>query len=149
MCIGNISTLPCQYKIIMNFRSPGNCWRQDFNEGPCSATGPTRRLSSIHPNAIRYRLPIAVAIVSAMTNSIPIGLLAMALLGFPFVIGSVRHVSAGQRAAIGGSVGILFYLVEQMTGHVALLYELNPIPAAMGPDAALLVVALASLYRNR
>jgi lipopolysaccharide export system permease protein len=81
--------------------------------------------------------------------SIPIGLLAMALLGFPFVMGSVRSMPAGQRAAIGGSFGILFYLAEQMMGHLALLYELSPAPAAFGPDVALLVAALVNLHRAR
>jgi lipopolysaccharide export system permease protein len=81
--------------------------------------------------------------------SIPIGLLAMALLGLPFLMGSIRSVPAGQRAAIGGCIGILFYLSEQMMGHLSLLYELSPMPAAIGPDAALLLVALVALQRNR
>jgi lipopolysaccharide export system permease protein len=81
--------------------------------------------------------------------SIPIGLMAMALLGLPFLTGSVRSVPAGQRAAIGGSIGILFYLSEQMMGHLALLYELSPMPSALAPDAILLVIALVNLNRNR
>ena len=79
--------------------------------------------------------------------SIPIGLLAMALLGFPFLLGSGRNVSAGQRAAIGGCIGILFYLSEQMMGNVAVLYDLSPAPAALAPDVFLLVVALLALRR--
>jgi len=81
--------------------------------------------------------------------SLPIGLLAMTLLGFPFLMGSVRSMSAGQRAAIGGSIGIVFYLSEQMTGHLAILFELNPLIAAMMPDLALLALALLSLKRIR
>ena len=79
--------------------------------------------------------------------SIPVGLLAMTLLGFPFLIGSMRSISAGQRAAIGGSVGIMFYLSEQLMGHLAILYKLNPVFAAMSPDVFLLILALASLRR--
>jgi len=81
--------------------------------------------------------------------SIPIGLLAMALLGFPFLLGSGRAVSAGQRAAIGGSIGILFYLAEQMIGHFAILFELPPAPAAFAPDLLLLMLALVALHRAR
>lgn len=81
--------------------------------------------------------------------SIPIGLLAMALLGFPFLLGSGRAVSAGQRAAIGGSIGILFYLSEQMMGHFAILFELSPAPAAFAPDLLLLTLALVALRRAR
>jgi lipopolysaccharide export system permease protein len=81
--------------------------------------------------------------------SIPIGLLAMGLLGFPFLLGSGRGVSAGQRAAIGGSIGILFYLTEQMMGHLAILYELSPAASAFAPDLLLLVLALVGLSRAR
>lgn len=79
--------------------------------------------------------------------SIPVSLIAMALLGLPFLLGSVRSISAGQRAAIGGSIGILFYLSEQTMGHLAILYELSPAPAALGPDILLLVLALTILHR--
>ena len=80
--------------------------------------------------------------------SVPIGLLAMSLLGIPFLTGSVRTVSAGQRAAIGSVIGILFYLTEQMMGHLASLYELSPILATMAPDVILLIVALIGLHRE-
>lgn len=81
--------------------------------------------------------------------SIPVGLLAMALLGFPFLLGSGRAVSAGQRAAIGGSIGILFYLSEQMIGHFAILFELSPAPSAFAPDFFLLTLALVALRKAR
>jgi lipopolysaccharide export system permease protein len=79
--------------------------------------------------------------------SIPVSLLAMSLLGLPFLIGSVRSIPAGQRVAIGGSIGILFFLSEQMMGHLALLYQLSPLPMALAPDVSLLILALAILYR--
>lgn len=79
--------------------------------------------------------------------SIPVSLVAMSLLGLPFLLGSVRSKPAGQRVAVGGSIGILFYLSEQTMGHLAILYELNPAAAALGPDLALLALALAVLYR--
>ncbi len=81
--------------------------------------------------------------------SIPVGLLAMSLLGIPFLMGSARHVHAGQRVAIGGSIGILFYLSEQMMGQFALLYDLSPAPAALAPDIILLMLALIFLHRIR
>ncbi|MCH9026150.1 MAG: LPS export ABC transporter permease LptG [Proteobacteria bacterium] len=81
--------------------------------------------------------------------SIPVGLLAMSLLGVPFLLGSARHVHAGQRVAIGGSIGILFYLLEQMTGQLAILFDLSPAPAALAPDIFLLLLALVFLHRIR
>lgn len=114
---------------------------------PVEAMAPTalyRHIRLLDKNRLdthRYR------IILWQQLSIPIGLLAMSLLGLPFLLGSVRTVSAGQRAAIGGSIGILFYLSEQMTGQLALLYELPPAPAAFAPDVLLLVLALALLHR--
>src|SRR3546814_5399921 len=51
--------------------------------------------------------------------SIPIGIIAMALLGVPFVMGSLRSVSLGQRIALGGGIGMAFYLSEQIIGHLS------------------------------
>ncbi len=79
--------------------------------------------------------------------SVPVGLLAMSLLGLPFLIGSVRSVSAGQRTALGGGIGILFYLSEQMTGQLATLYHLPPAPAALLPDLLLLTLAIVILHK--
>ena len=79
--------------------------------------------------------------------SIPVGLLAMSLLGIPFLLGSARHVHAGQRVAIGGSIGILFYFSEQMMGQLAILFDLSPAPAALAPDVFLLALALLFLRR--
>ena len=100
-----------------------------------------RQLDQNNLDTHRYR------VILWQQVSIPVGLLAMSLLGFPFLLGSGRTVSAGQRAAIGGAIGILFYLAEQMMGHVAILYELSPVPASFAPDLALLVLALVALRR--
>ncbi len=81
--------------------------------------------------------------------SLPIGILAMAMLGVPFVMGSLRAVSVSQRVAFGGGLGMLFYLLEQVIGQFAVLNEFNPIIAAMGPDLLLLALATISLARSR
>jgi len=70
------------------------------------------------------------------------GLLAMALLSLPFMLGSVRTVSAGQRAVIGGLVGISFYLVQQLTGHLAGVLGLNPMLVILTPPLLLLALAI-------
>lgn len=79
--------------------------------------------------------------------SIPVGIIAMALLGLPFVMGSLRSVSVGQRIALGGGIGMAFYLSEQIIGHLSMLYELNPFVAAMAPELVLLALALRGLHR--
>ena len=81
--------------------------------------------------------------------SLPVGLLAMSLLAIPFLIGAQRSVSAGYRVVIGGGIGIAFYFVEQITGNLAVLFELDPAATALAPDVVLLGLATVILYRLR
>lgn len=73
------------------------------------------------------------------------GLLAMALLSLPFLLGSVRSVSASQRAMIGGLIGIGFYLLQQLSGHMAGLLGLNPAVVILTPPFVLLLIAVAAI----
>ncbi len=91
----------------------------------------------------RYRL------VLWQQLSLPLGILGMALLGVPFVVGNTRSMATGTRISIGVVIGILFYLGERTLGQVALLYGLPPIPLAMGPDLFILFLALYALSRAR
>ncbi len=81
--------------------------------------------------------------------SLPIGILGMALLGVPFVVGSTRSMATGTRISIGVVIGILFYLGERTLGQVALLYGLPPVPLAVGPDIFILFLAIYALSRAR
>lgn len=94
-------------------------------------------------NSQRYRL------VLWQQLSLPLGILGMALLGVPFVVGSTRSMAAGTRISIGVVIGILFYLGERTLAQVALLYNLPPIPLALGPDLLILGLAGYSLSRAR
>jgi lipopolysaccharide export system permease protein len=73
------------------------------------------------------------------------GLLAMALLSLPFLLGSVRSVSAGQRVIIGGGIGIGFYLIQQLSGHLAGILGVNPVIAMLSPPLILLVIAITAI----
>jgi len=42
-----------------------------------------------------------------------------------------------------------FIFLERISSNLAILFELDPVSTAMTPDAALLVLALVILYRNR
>lgn len=81
--------------------------------------------------------------------SIPVALVGMALLSLPLLLGSVRTVSAGTRVLIGGSAGILFYLVQQLALHVAGLFALSPVLLIMGPAAVVLAVAMWVQFSGR
>lgn len=116
---------------------------------PVDALAPTdlyryiERLEHDQLNTHRYRVILWQHI------SLPLGLVAMSLLAIPFLMGAQRSVSAGYRVAIGGAIGIAFYFVEQITGNLAILYELDPATTALAPDLALLGLATVILYRIR
>jgi len=77
------------------------------------------------------------------------GLLAMSLLSLPFLLGSVRAVSAGQRAMIGGLIGIGFYLLQQLSGHLTGIFGLNPALVILLPPFLLLAIAIGAIrHRN-
>ena len=76
------------------------------------------------------------------------GLLAMALLSLPFLLGSVRSVSAGQRVMIGGLIGISFYLLQQLSGQLAGLLGINPALVILAPSLALLAIAIAAIWQR-
>jgi len=79
----------------------------------------------------------------------PLSVLGMALLGIPFVSGSLRSASASQRMMLGSVFGILFYLGEQISVHTALLFDLNPVLSALAPDVGVLAVSLIAVQRTR
>jgi len=72
-------------------------------------------------------------------------LLAMSLLSLPLLLGSVRSVSAGQRAMTGGLIGIGFYLLQQLSGHLAGILGLNPLLVILTPPLVLLAIAIAAI----
>lgn len=102
-----------------------------------------RHLETNGLDSHRYRL------VLWQQLSLPIGILGMALLGVPFVLGSTRAMAAGTRVSLGIVIGILFYLGERTISQVALLYGLPPMPMAMGPDVVILILAILALSRAR
>ena len=71
----------------------------------------------------------------------------MVLLSLSFVFGSTRIRNAGQRIFTGMLVGILFYLSNQIFGHLGLVLDLPPLPTTLVPVSVVLVVALKLLRR--
>ncbi len=76
-------------------------------------------------------------------------LLAMALMSLPLLLGSVRTVSASQRALTGGLIGIGFYLLQQLSGHLAGLLGMNPSLLILTPPFVLLAIAIAAIRHHK
>ena len=74
--------------------------------------------------------------------SITLSVIGMGLMGLPLLMGSTRTISASQRVVLGGLVGIGFYLLQQISGHLTSLFQLHPPSAIMMPSVLLLVVAI-------
>ncbi len=102
-----------------------------------------RELELAQLSSLQYRVMLWQQI------SRPIGVLAMGLLALGFVQGSMRSLSIGTRLLIGTVIGIAFYLLEQSSSHLAVLYELNPVVSALLPECVLLVLAITALVRSR
>ena len=79
--------------------------------------------------------------------SIPIGMLGMALLALPFLLGSTRSVPVGKRIAMGGLIGISYYLVQQISGHLAGILHWNAAMTVMAPSILILCIAVFLLKR--
>jgi lipopolysaccharide export system permease protein len=76
-------------------------------------------------------------------------LLAMALMSLPLLLGSVRTVSASQRAMTGGLIGIGFYLLQQLSGHLAGILGFNPALLILTPSFVLLTFAIVAIRHHK
>ena len=79
--------------------------------------------------------------------SIPVGLLGMALLALPFLLGSTRSTPVGKRIALGALVGISYYLVQQISGHLVGILHWNAAMTVLAPSLMILCVAAFLLKR--
>jgi lipopolysaccharide export system permease protein len=92
-------------------------------------------------DASRYRLDFAVKCVQ------PFSVMVMALVVLPFVLGSLRSVSLGQRLMVGIGVGLLYFTLNRVFSSLGLLYSLPVWVAASLPTVLILLFALWRLRR--
>ena len=79
--------------------------------------------------------------------SVPPGLLGMALLALPFLLGSVRSVPVGKRITYGRVIGIGYYLLQQISGYAAGILLWNIAITVLAPAIMVLLLALCLLWR--
>ncbi|MGZ8244138.1 LPS export ABC transporter permease LptG [Methylomagnum sp.] len=75
--------------------------------------------------------------------------LVMLLVAVPFVLTVKREVGMGQRIVVGVVIGLGFYLFDKMFSHFGLIYEMNPIFAAVFPTSLVFLGVLVGLWRMR
>lgn len=92
-------------------------------------------------NTQRYEIAFWVKLLAPLTTGV------MVFLAIPFVFGSLRSVGMGQRVLVGSLIGVGFHLVNQISTHIGLVYELNPLLSALFPSTVFLLAALLLLSR--
>ncbi|MBE0434577.1 MAG: LPS export ABC transporter permease LptG [Methylomicrobium sp.] len=79
----------------------------------------------------------------------PFVIFVMLLVATPFVIGVRRGVSTGSRMMIGIIIGMSFNIIDKITGHVSLIYHLNPAFMSVLPSAVVFSLALYAVRKVR
>jgi len=77
----------------------------------------------------------------------PLVTFIMLLISAPFVIGVKRGVSLGGRMMIGVVIGMGFNIIDKITGHIGLIYDLNPPLIAVVPSLIALSLALLAIRK--
>lgn len=77
----------------------------------------------------------------------PLVIFVMLLVSTPFVIGVKRGVSAATRILIGVLIGMGFNVIDMTTGHLGLIYNLNPPLVAFIPSLLVLSLALYAIRK--
>ncbi|WP_234730723.1 LPS export ABC transporter permease LptG [Acidocella facilis] len=93
-----------------------------------------RQLQAQHQQALRYQQTFWSMV------AVPLSLFGMALIAAPFVFGPQRAGGAGRQIVIGALLGMVYLLVQQITGYLGLLLAVHPAIAALAPSLVLLGV---------
>lgn len=95
-----------------------------------------RFLERRHQHATRYEQELWEKI------SIPLSMVSMIMITAPFVFGVNRAQGGGYQITMGAVAGIVFSLVQQITDHVDLLFDLSPAATALAPSLLLMMLAI-------
>ena len=72
----------------------------------------------------------------------PLAVGVMIFLAIPLVLGMLRTVGLGQRVLVGIFVGIAFYVAQQTTAQMGIVYGLTPFLSAVVPTAVFFAVGI-------
>ena len=77
----------------------------------------------------------------------PFSICAMVLLAILMVKSESRFTLVGQRIFLGSLVGIIFYICDQISGHMGIVYDINPVVSVTAPTIILMTLVLFLLRR--
>jgi lipopolysaccharide export system permease protein len=103
--------------------------------------GFVRSLNKRSENSKAYALAFWQKVCLPVTTGI------MVLLSLTFIFGSTRIRNASQRIFVGMLVGVVFYLANQIFGHLGLILDLPPVFTTLAPVSVILLVALRLLRK--
>ena len=98
-------------------------------------------LNERQENSAAYTLAFWQKVCVPVTTSI------MVLLSLTFIFGSTRIRNAGQRIFAGVFTGVVFYLANQILGHLSLILNIPPLLTTLAPVGIVLMIALKLLRR--
>lgn len=94
-------------------------------------------------DASHYRLAFWLKVIT------PLSTLVMLLIALPFVFGTLRSGSSGQRVLIGILIGIGYFIMGRVVNHIGQVYGLHPLLSAVLPMIIVLTYGLFAYSRIR
>ena len=100
-------------------------------------------LESNKLDASHYRLAFWLKVIT------PLSTLVMLLVALPFVFGSLRTGSTGQRLMIGILIGVGYFIIGRIMNHLGQVYGFHPLLSAVLPMLIVLTYGLYALNKVR
>ena len=101
----------------------------------------TQYLHENNLEAARYEQKLWRKIFSPLATGV------MVLLAIPFIFGSLRAVPIGQRILKGALVGVVFYIANQFSGFLGLIYHVNSLATVAIPTVVFFILAVYLMRR--
>ncbi len=79
----------------------------------------------------------------------PLITFVMLMVATPFVIGIKRGISMGGRLMAGIIIGMGFNILDKISNHMGLVYDLNPIIVALLPGSLVFIVACYAVSKTK
>jgi len=78
----------------------------------------------------------------------PFAIILMILIAIPLVRTGSRSISIGKRVMWGCVIGVLFHIINQVSGHLGVVYQINPAVSMFLPIALFTVFLAIAMYRE-